>query len=237
VLLITPGSKAENLDSYLKSKNGESLFHKGKFDEAAKAYESAHLEDPENPQLSFNRGTALAQSKNNEEATLQLQDATKKALSQGDFETAAKSLYNEGLIHHQNQSMKESFDRLTKAIELAKRSGLTDLEERARKVLSSAFQQQKQNQSKSSQDQKDKEKQNKNQDKKEEKGDDQDTQKKKNQPTPEDSDGRKRQFKGKTLSKDVAESLMNDLSDREKQLYQRRLGDKKGREVPNDKDW
>jgi len=50
-------------------------------------------------------------------------------------------------------------------------------------------------------------------------------------------DGKKREFKSGTLSKDVAEGIMNDLSDREKQLYQRKMKEKKAKESQNEKDW
>ncbi|NDG85919.1 MAG: hypothetical protein EBX52_12900, partial [Proteobacteria bacterium] len=56
------------------------------------------------------------------------------------------------------------------------------------------------------------------------------------QQQPQD-EGRRRQYKGSSVSKDVAESLMNDLSDREKQLHQKRFSERKSKEAPNDKDW
>ncbi len=222
---------ADNLSSYWNSKRGQNEYQEKKFQDSADSYQKALEQDPGSAILSFNQGTALAQTENKGEAALRLQEATKRALSRGDFETAAKSLYNEGVLHQQNQSMKDSFDRLTKSIELAKRSGLSELEDRARKALAVTFDQQ-QKQPKKSKDQKNGEsdgQKKENQDQSPDEG-----QKREKQ---ESESGRKRQFQGKTLSKDVAESLMNDLADREKQLVQRRLGGKKQKEVADDKDW
>jgi Ca-activated chloride channel family protein len=229
-MMLPQNSRAVNLDTYLESRKAEKQYRARKFEESAIVYEEAKKDSDENPVLSFNQGTALARAKKNPEAISQLQAATKGALARGDFETAAKSLYNEGILHSEQKNMKDSFDRLTKAIELAKRSDQKELEENARKALSQAYQQQQ--------------REGRKQDKQ---GDKKDSDDPKNpgpsgsEPKPQGSkpeeEGRKRQYKGATVSKDVAESLMNDLSDREKQLYQRRLGEKKPKEAPNEKDW
>ena len=236
LLFLSLNSQAQSLESYLSSKKGKALYQAKKFDDSATAFESAKKDGRDTPILSFNQGTALARDQKTEEAVAQFEDATKRSLLLGDFETAAKSLYNEGLIHSEQKNMKESYDRLTKAIELAKRSGQPELEAKARKALSQAFEQQKKEASnqKDSSGQKDQKDGKGQKDPKEDKGSSNAS--KSQMPSPEEN-GKKRQFKGSTLSKDVAESIMNDLSDREKQLYQRRLGDRKPKEVPNDKDW
>ncbi|MBU6152672.1 MAG: VWA domain-containing protein [Bdellovibrionales bacterium] len=231
VLAFLPGfqSRAESIGSYWQSRKGAEQYRAGKYDESSQSYSKALETDPDHAILSFNEGTALAQTENKEAAAERLRTATKKALSLGDFETAAKALYNEGVLHQQNQSLKDSFDRLTKSIELAKRSGLKDLEERARRALATSFDQQ-QKQKKDSKEQKDGDS----------KGDEKEnpsSAEKQSPKSPEEESGRKRQFRGKTLSKDVAESLMNDLADREKQLVQRRLGGRKPKEVTDGKDW
>jgi len=233
--IIGAPAKADTLKSFWSSREGKAQYQRKEFDRSAESYGKAQQEDPEDPVISFNQGTALAQTESKEEAAAKLQEATKKALSSGDFETAAKSLFNEGILHQRNQALNESFDRLTKSIELAKSSGLPELEEKARKALTLAFdQQQKQNQQKKQSSDDDKSGKSKDGDGKD---DSQNAGKKPPGENPEGGDGRKRQFKGKTLSKDVAESLMRDLADREKQLVQRRLGNKKYKEAPNDKDW
>ncbi len=224
-------ANADNLDTFLQSRKGSEQYRAGKYEESSKAYSKALETEPDDAILSYNEGTALARTENKDVAASRLQSATKRALSLGDFETAAKSLYNEGILHQQNQSQKDAFDRLTKSIELAKRSGLKELEERARKALSVSFQQQ-QNQKKDSKEQKD----DGSQGEENEKSRSAQGQSPKEQ-EPEQESGRKRQFRGRTLSKDVAESLMNDLADREKQLVQRRLGGKKPKEVTDENDW
>ncbi len=233
LLLFIPfgTAHADSLASYWNSKRALNQYQEKKFEDSATSYQQALEGDPNSAILSFNQGTALAQTEKKDEAALRLQEATKRALSRGDFETAARSLYNEGVLHQQNQSMKDSFDRLTKSIELAKRSGLSDLEERARKALAVSFDQQQKQPKKSKDKQTGESKGNEKEDEDRNSGEAQ------KQNKPESESGRKRQFQGKTLSRDVAESLMNDLADREKQLVQRRLGGKKQKEVTDDKDW
>ncbi len=233
VLLTSSNAQAVSLDTYLDSKRAESKYSKKKFEESATAYEEARKDSNEGSILAFNQGTALARAKKTEEAIAQLQAASKGALASGDLQTAAKAFYNEGILHSDQKNSKESFDRLTKAIELAKRTDQKELEERARNALTQAFEkQQKEKKEKQDQDQQGQGEQKK-QDSNSGQGEDK---KQPQQPKPEEN-GKKRQYKGNSVSKDVAESLMNDLSDREKQLYQKRLNERKPREAPNDKDW
>ena len=232
-LMMAPRAQAVSLDTYLDSKRAESRYSQKKYEESASAYEEARKDSNENPILTFNQGTALARAKKNEEAIAQLQSASKNALASGDFQTAAKAFYNEGILHSEQKNSKESFDRLTKAIELAKRTDQKELEEQARKALTQAFE--KQQQEKKEQQKQDQQGQGeqKKQDSKSGQGE---QNQQPQQPKPEEN-GKKRQYKGNSVSKDVAESLMNDLSDREKQLYQKRLNERKPKEAPNDKDW
>lgn len=226
----TDNADAESMGSYWNARKAQNRYQKGRFEDSAKAYEEARRSDQENPLLQFNEGTAIARSQKKEEALLLLQEATRKALISGDFETAARSLYNEGVLLNESKARTEAYDRLTKSIELAKRTGLKDVEERARKALAQSFQQQQQ-QPKEKSDGKDG-----GQDQQKKDGGQGESGKNPSQPKPEEG-GKNRQFRGATLSKDVAESLMNDLSDREKQLHQRRLDNRKPKESPHDKDW
>ena len=244
-------SNAQTLDSYLKSRQALKNYDSKNFDDSAKLYEDSRAGDAENPTLQLNEGTALAKGKRPEDAIVNLNEASKKALSQGDYETAAKSLYNEGVVLSEQKNLKESYDRLTKAIELSKVSNQPEVEKKAREALVSLVEKQKQKSQEEKQNKDQKDDQNK-KDKKDKKDKD-DQQKKSGQgePDKDDQNGKdqqkknnqrptdagKREFKSGTLSKDVAESIMNDLSDREKQLYQHRLKERKTREVPNDKDW
>ncbi len=228
------------LDTYLKARRAEKRYQSGKFEESASEYQSAAKESQAPPEIGFNEGTALARAKKPAEAIPKLQSATREALAEGDFETAAKSLYNEGILLSKEKDPRDSFDRLTKSIELAKRTGQKELEENARKALARAFEeQQKQEKQKKEQKQDSQADQKSGEGQSGSQGEQakQDGQNRESpMPKPEE-DGKKRQFRGSTVSKDVAESLMNDLSDREKQLYQKRLGERRPKEAPNDKDW
>ncbi len=252
LLFFLPGlAQSQTLDSWIKSKKALKDYQSKSYEDSAKLYESSRGEDQENPVLQFNEGTAFARGKRPEDAIANFNEATKKALSQGDYETAAKSLYNEGVTQSEQKNLKDAYDRLTKAIELSKVSNQPELEKKAREALVSLIQQQKQQskdnkQQEKDQKEKDKQDQKKNgQDKdnqqKQDKGqkDDQNKEGQKDQQkkSPQQVENGKHDFHSGTLSKDVAEGIMNDLSDREKQLYQRRMKDRKQREVPNDKDW
>ncbi len=249
-LLLVPffGSQpaqAQTLEEYLNNRKGVKEFSKGDFDSSAKSFDEAKKTDPDNSTLNFNEGTALANGKHPEDAIVHFQESTKKALSQGDYDTAAKSLYNEGVTQLENKNLKEGYDRLTKAIEMAKISGQPDVEKIAREALLTAIDKQKQQSQdkKNQKDQKDKKDGSGKDDKSSGSGKDEKNSKdskdgknqdQKNQnPTGVDQ----RSFKSGTLSKDVAEGIMNDLSDREKQLFQHRMKEGKNRETHHENDW
>ena len=239
-LLIGFPCHAQSFESYLKSRKAHEEYQKGEFETSAQDYDRAHNVDRDNIALEFNEATALAKAKRTDEAITHFQESTKKALNQSDYESAARSLYNEGVTQHEVKNMDESYDRLTKAIEMAKISKQPDLEKKARQALMSvAEQQQKQKDQGEKEDSKEdknaKDKADPSKEGKDDQNKDKDKDKKNQQP--QRADTQKRDFHSGTLSKDVAEGIMNDLSDREKQLYNKRLKDQKGREAPHDKDW
>ena len=238
-------AQAQTLDSYLKGKEAAENYQNKKYEESAKAYEASRSTDSENPVLEFNEATALAKAKKSDDAKILFNEATKKALSTGDYATAAKSFYNNGVTQSQAGNLEESYDQLTKAIELSKISNQPELEKLAREAMIQNIDKQKQK-SKQEQESKDQQKKDQNGSKKDQKdssGDqkdkkDQDQQNKENEQNKNGPPQEKRgNFKSGTLSKDTAESIMNDLSDREKQLFQKRLRDQKQKEIKNEKDW
>jgi Ca-activated chloride channel family protein len=247
LFLFSSRAQAQTFDSYLKSRQATQEYEKQDFDSAAKSFEAARQNDPQNPTLPFNEGTAFAKGNHPEDAISSFQTSSKQALSQGDYATAAKSLYNEGIVQGQQKKLPESYDRLTKAIEMARISNQPELEKKAREALVKMVDQQKQ-QSKEDEEKKKQEKEGQGKDGQQPKdqngqgqsGNQKDQQKNgqgdKNKQNPTGVEG-KREFKSGTLSKDTAVSIMNDLSDREKQLYQRRLKEQRPRETTHDKDW
>ncbi len=239
VLLLFLGSspaESQTWNGYWKNKQGIWKYNQNQFEDSAKSFEAARNHEKDNPILEFNEATSLAKAKKNEDAVFHFEETTKKALNQGDFDTAAKSLYNEGIVQKQNQNFEEAFRKLTNSIEMAKISNQPELEKKARmallKTAQEQQQQQKQQQSKSDKEKKD---QKDNQNNKKEKQ--QDNGNEKEQGQPKERQEQKREFRSGTLSKDVAESIMNDLSDREKQLYQKKIKERKNKEILNEKDW
>jgi tetratricopeptide (TPR) repeat protein len=239
-LLVPNLSWAQSLNAYLNNKKGIQKFEKGDFDGAAQDFDRAHNLDREDAKLDFNTGTALAKGSRKEDSFTHFQSATKKALEQADYATAIQSLYNEGLVQKDAKNFDAAYDRLTKAIELSKSIQDPELERKAREALSVAAQQEQKEQ----QQKDDKKDGGEGQDESKKpsegdgKGSDQgDDEKERESENKKPSNSNKRPFKSGTLSKDVAEGIMNDLSDREKQLYNRRLKDQRGKEAPHDKDW
>jgi tetratricopeptide (TPR) repeat protein len=242
-LFIPLDGSAQTLKNYLDARKAERLYTGGDFAGSAELYGESAKREPESGTLKYNQATALSGAGKKEEALPLFEEVAKQSLAEGDYESAARTLYNEGVTLSQSGKTRESLDRLTKAIELAKIIRNGDMEKRAREALAQSSQQDQQKQ-KQKQDQ---EKERKEQDKKEQ-GDQKSKPKDEGQEPPPESrgedqqkrgpeEGKKRQFRSGTLSKDVAESIMNDLSDREKQLHQNRLKEQKGRETENDKDW
>ena len=150
-LLCSTVTYAQTLDSYLKSKNAAGQYQDKKFEDSAKSYEESRRADSESAVLEFNEATALAKAKKAEEASPLFNEATKRALTTGDYTTAAKSFYNDGVSQAQAGNLEESYDRLTKAVELSKISNNPELEKMAREALIKIVDQQKQQ---SQQDQK-----------------------------------------------------------------------------------
>jgi len=242
-LMANPhSSEAQTFGGYWKNKRGNQLYDNKDFEDSAKTFEGARSKDSDNPVMEFNEATAFARAQKNEDAIFHYEEATKKALNQGDFETATKSLYNEGLLQKEAKNFNESYRQLTNAIEMAKISNQPELEKKAREALVQAAQEQQQQKQNEKKDEDSKKSSGPPKDSKDKsgKGDSEDqknkdSESKKNQSPTED--GKKREFKSGTLSKDVAEGIMNDLSDREKQLYQHRMKEKKTKETHNDQDW
>ncbi len=243
VLLPAEGS-ALTWKSYLESRKAQKLYGDRDFAASSELYGQSSKREPESGTLKYNQATALSGAGKAEEAIPLFEEVSKQALAEGDYESAARALYNEGVTLSQSGKARESLDRLTKAIELAKIIRDGEMEKRAREALTRSSQQnqqqQKQKQEQQKQDQEQKPKQDSGDQNSKPKDDGQEPQQK---PRGEDQqkqgpeDGKKRQFRSGTLSKDVAESIMNDLSDREKQLHQNRLKEQRGREMENEKDW
>ena len=231
---LNHSAHADTFGGYWKNRRAVGEYEKGKFEDSVRVFDSAREADPDNSMIDFNHATALAKAKKDEDAIHHFGLTTKKALNDGDYATAAKSLYNEGLVHKQNQNFDEAFHQLTNAVEMAKISKQPDLEKKARQALLQASEQKQ----KKDQEKKDggkgegKDSEKKDQKKKEESPEENENGNRKQRP----EEG-KREFKSGTLSKEVAESIMNDLSDREKQLYQRKMKERKVREQQNEKDW
>ncbi len=239
LLLIPSGASAQTLKGYIEAKKAQRLHSDRDFAGAAEVYGGATKLEPDSAPLKYNQATALSNSGKHEDSLPLFEEVTKQSLAEGDYASAARALYNEGVTLSQAGKPRESLDRLTKAIELAKILKDGEIEKRARQALAKSSEQNQQQQKQQEKQQQDQKEQDQKQKKDQEQGD----QKSKPKQEGDDSqkqgpeEGKKRQFRSGTLSKDVAESIMNDLSDREKQLHQNRLKEQKGREMENDKDW
>ncbi len=254
------------LNAYLENKRGLKAFKEGKLEEAKKSFGSAQALDPTRPELSFNEGVIQAEEGNLEKAAQGFAQAGKGALEIGNPKLAARSFFNQGAVLSKKGDLGAAVRSYVDAIDAAVQGRDAETERDARKNLELLLQeqekqkqqqqqqqQQQQDQQKQDQQQKNQQDQQDQQDQKDQQqknqnqqsGDDQkkDQQKKpdegnqeKQQPPQGQSSARKREFRSSKLSKEDAERVMAELSNREREL-QAKLKKQRGRPQGQSRDW
>lgn len=217
-----------SIQSFLSNRNGISQLNQKNPNAAIESFKSAQTTDPTNSVYTYNEAIAHGLGNNLEEARNKFSQSTQSSLKTGDFELATKSLINDGITSGALKDFDGAFSKLGKAIELAKIAGQKDLEKFAREQLLKFSEKQKEEKKQQQQKQDPNQKQNSDEkkdkdEKKSENGEKDEQNKDKPSQTEE---GKPKPFQSGTLSKETAESVMNDLSDREKQLYHKRQKEK-----------
>ncbi len=179
--------------------------------------QQARQADPQSPALWYNEGVSTLRNKGNDEAKKLFSKSAELSLIQGDFSLAAKALYNKGLTQKETKDLGGAIETLSQAIEAAKVAQDRPLEEKARQALRVAAQQKSQQQSQ----EKSQDSPEKNQNQK-----DQNQQDQKKQDAPRqggDKSDEDKKYKSESISQDMAERIMNDLSEKERALLKGRM--------------
>lgn len=232
------------LGAYLDNEKGIQAFKDGKLEEAEKKFGNAQARDPNLPELQFNQGIIQLEKGDVDTAAQAFVDAAQTAARLGDPALESRSLYNLGGALGKKGDVQGAVGSYLGAIASAQRAKDAQLEADARRNLELLIQerqkqkQQEQKDGKSKDDQEKKEGQeNPNQDQKDKKDE---SAQAKNQPKKyeDPSKSRRRQFRSTKLSKEDAERVMAELSNREREL-QGKLKKQKGNpgQEMNEKDW
>jgi Ca-activated chloride channel family protein len=252
------------VEAYLDNEKGLKAFKDGKIEEAEKQFGTAQALDPGLPELQYNQGVIQMQKGDTDSAARDFEDAARSAMERHIPHLEAESLYNLGGALAKKGDVPGAVRSYLGAIGSAQRSKDPALEDDARRNLQLLIherQKQKQQQQQDEKNKQDQQKKDGKQDQKQDQGGGQDQDKKeakkpndkqdqgksgdqseqaKNQPKQyeDPSQSRARQFNSPKLSKDDAERVMAELSNREKEL-QARI--KKQNGIPqqqiNEKDW
>lgn len=96
-----------------KVKDGNQLYHNGKYDEAMDKYVNAQIDLPDNPQLDFNIGDAQYKRGKYNEATRSFE----KVIKSEDSRLRAKSNFNMGNTLYRQGKMQEALECYKKAVD------------------------------------------------------------------------------------------------------------------------
>lgn len=240
------------LRAYLENRKGVRALEAQKGAEAEQAFRSAQGHDPGHPSIQFNLGTALATQKGETslpQAAEELRQAAERAEKIGDHETAAKAQYNGAEIQKQvgntDGATRGLLSALDHAMAMKDQALETDIRKKLEEIADKQEQQRQQKNQK--QDQQQSQQQQQGQDQSQAKQDPQKgSQQDQKQQTPDPKKGDQEQksqqvglqrFQSRTLTKDDAERVMNELSEREKDLQARKRRERGGQGGGNEKDW
>ena len=222
-------------------------------------FETALSENPDSPELLFNRAVVDLSMGEAESAIVDFSDAAQKAIQQNKLNLAGKAYYNMGTALAKNKKVPQAVDSFARALDAAKVSGDKQLEEDARKQIEryTRLHQMKQQmkrqmaKKKKKEGQKKKEGDEKEQAKEGEEENDEDGEGKKDQAKKDeaekDSDGKEKseskrrrrgntKFKSSNLSKEDADRVMKEIADRAKEL-QGKMNRQGGKRISGRRDW
>jgi Ca-activated chloride channel family protein len=231
-------------ETYQDNEAGIKALERGDIDEAKRAFGSAQARDPKRPELEYNQGVVQMQEGNVEEAIRRFEGAAKGAFQNGHPDLGAEAIFNLGVAQAKKGDKKEALKSYLQALETAeevrRRSGgsssvkpETKLEADVRKNIELLLKQDQNKQQKQQQGQ-NQEQKDKDQKKQEQQGENKEKDQEKEREAKE-TGGQKR-FKSEKLSSEDAERVMAELSNREREL-KAKMGQQKGRQQSNGKDW
>jgi Ca-activated chloride channel family protein len=241
--------------AYIDNEKGIKAYKDNKLDEAERRFGNAQAAVPELPEMQYNQGLIQMQKGDADTAAHDFADSAKGAAEAGDTRLEGRSLFNLGGALAQKKDIPGAVHSYLGAIASAQRARDAELEADARRNLQLLIAERQRQKQQEKQDQKDKKDQQGkegkpdpngkqgDQDKKEQENKDQSGKNKdkgKDQPKryEDPAQSRKRQFKSVKLSKDDAERVMAELSNREREL-QSKLKKQPGtpQSQAGEKDW
>lgn len=246
---VQAASPVSSIDAYLENRRGLESLEQKQTMEATEHFGRAQAQDPDRPEFDFNQGVAAATKGDAGEAARLFNEAARKAekLAPGPRERMQSlSLYNRSVAESKAGLMDQAARSYVDAIRAAQAAGESEVEARARKnleLLAQQDEQQKQKKQQEEKEQQDQQKQDQEQsgqkDQQKEEGKEKDAQEKENgekRPPPDGSLRPKpKPFKSEKLTPEDAERVMQELSNKEKQLQERlRRGGRKGQSRSND---
>ena len=236
--LLGPG--CQDIQSYLRNREGIQAFENKDLDTAKKKFEEAKSKDPTQVQPLFNEGVTKLTEGASQEALKAFESSVLEAKKNGDPWVSGFSLYNQGAALEKSGEMGAAIKSFAEAIRMAQISGDEKLEQDSRKRIEALEkprqqqqqqQQQQQSQSQNQQQQQQQQQQSQSQNQQQQK----EQQQPKNYEDP--SVSRRRPFRSEKLTPEDSERVMEELSNREKEL-QARLKKQRGKpNSQNGKDW
>jgi len=250
IFFASPARADATLGGYLENRKGMKSFKDDKTPDAKKHFGNAQVEDPLLPEFQFNTGTVHLKEENFSDAAKAFSSAAEEADQRGEFDTSAKSRYNEGVARFHGKDFDAAAEAYLKALEANQKRPDPELEKDIRRNLEFLYQAKQQQQSSGKDgdpqdsDQKDQSDQNKSgdqsnsseKDEKDKKDKEGQGDEKKEQPPKQYQTTGKREFKSAKLSPEDAKRVLSELAQKEKEL-QKKMERMKGRPQGLEKDW
>jgi Ca-activated chloride channel homolog len=218
-----------SIGTYLENEKGLKAFSQGNMEEAKKSFGEAQARSPMLPELQYNQGVIQMQEGEMDWAAHGFEGAVKGALERNDPRLLGSAFFNLGNALASKEDVNGAIQAYLKAIEAAKTGQDKALEDDARKNIELLMKQLKQNKEQQKQEQQNKQGQGQDQQKQ-----DQEKQDQKNHGSPRSQ--RRNQFKSEKLTKEDADRVMAELSNREQELKYK-LSKQRGRPQNQQKDW
>lgn len=232
----------DTVGSYYQNQKGLEAFSKGDLDQAKEYFNRAQQSDESRTELKFNQGVVELQKKNIEGALENFSGSAEAALSKNNPSLAARSFYNLGATLEGKGDTDSALGAYLNALEAAQKAKDPEFESDVRKKIELMTRQDEKKQ------------------KQKPEGDEgkngQDPQGKSGDKSDKDSSSKKdkqdqgqapkhfkdppsggKMFKSQKLSKEDAERVMNELSERDRQLQQKLKKQKGPANLDKDRDW